>query len=158
MSATLELVETLISRASVTPDDAGCLDLIGERLARCGFTLERFDHEGVANLWATRGNSAPVFCFAGHTDVVPTGDLAAWGSDPFQPVIREGVLRNMEWCGLEFDPARNKPLKGEGPLHKDGSRVQAWVIPTNEEIVVARQTSEALESEVKSQKSKVKSG
>ena len=63
-----------------------------ERLARCGFTLERFDHEGVANLWATRGNSAPVFCFAGHTDVVPTGDLAAWGSDPFQPVIRDGVL------------------------------------------------------------------
>jgi acetate kinase len=59
-------------------------------------------------------------------------------------VIREGVLRNMEWCGLEFDEARNKPLRGEGPLHKDGSRVQAWVVPTNEEIVVARQTSEAL--------------
>ena len=89
---TLDLTCELIRRPSVTPDDAGCLDLIGERLARCGFTLERFDHEGVANLWATRGNSAPVFCFAGHTDVVPTGDLAAWGSDPFQPVIRDGVL------------------------------------------------------------------
>ena len=89
---TLALTCELISRPSVTPDDAGCLDLMGERLARCGFRLERFDAEGVSNLWATRGDSGPVFCFAGHTDVVPTGDLAAWHSDPFEPVIRDGVL------------------------------------------------------------------
>ena len=89
---TLALTCELIRRPSVTPDDAGCLDLIGERLAACGFRLERFDAEGVSNLWATRGDTGPVFCFAGHTDVVPTGDLAAWHSDPFQPVIRDGVL------------------------------------------------------------------
>ena len=89
---TLALTCELISRPSVTPDDAGCLDLIGQRLARCGFTLERFDHEGVSNLWATRGATGPVFCFAGHTDVVPTGELSDWHSDPFEPVIRDGVL------------------------------------------------------------------
>ena len=89
---TLALTCELISRPSVTPDDAGCLDLIGQRLAHCGFTLERFDHEGVSNLWATRGATGPVFCFAGHTDVVPTGELSDWHSDPFEPVIRDGVL------------------------------------------------------------------
>ena len=91
-NATLALTCELIRRPSVTPDDAGCLELIGERLSRCGFKLERFDAEGVSNLWATRGDSGPVFCFAGHTDVVPTGDLAAWRSNPFEPVIRDGVL------------------------------------------------------------------
>ena len=89
---TFELTCELIRRPSVTPDDAGCLDLIGERLAQCGFTLERLEHEGVSNLWATRGNRGPVFCFAGHTDVVPTGDLGAWQSPPFEPVVRDGVL------------------------------------------------------------------
>ena len=89
---TLDLTCELIRRPSVTPDDAGCLELIGQRLSRCGFRLERFDAEGVSNLWATRGEAGPVFCFAGHTDVVPTGDLTAWQSDPFTPEIRDGVL------------------------------------------------------------------
>lgn len=89
---TLELAKQLIARPSVTPDDAGCLDLIGARLCAMGFRLERMDAGGVSNLWARRGTDAPVFCFAGHTDVVPTGPLELWHSDPFQPVVRDGLL------------------------------------------------------------------
>ena len=86
------LTEALIRLRSVTPHDAGCLDLIGERLARIGFVLERMDQAGVSNLWARRGKSAPLVCFAGHTDVVPTGPLDQWHSDPFEPTLREDVL------------------------------------------------------------------
>lgn len=92
MSATLELAQALIARPSVTPQDAGCLDLIAERLAPLGFALERIDANGVSNLWARRGNARPLVCFAGHTDVVPTGPLDKWGSDPFVPTIRDGKL------------------------------------------------------------------
>ena len=91
-SPVFDLTWELIARRSVTPADEGCLDLIGARLARCGFTLERIDHEGVSNLWATRGTTGPVLCFAGHTDVVPAGDLGAWRSDPFVPTVRDGHL------------------------------------------------------------------
>ena len=88
----LDLTRTLIACPSITPDDAGCLDLIEKRLLAQGFTLERMDQGGVSNLWARRGTSAPLFCFAGHTDVVPTGDRTLWQSDPFQPEIRNGFL------------------------------------------------------------------
>ena len=95
-SATILLTRELIARASVTPSDGDCQKLIGERLARLGFTLEPMAFgEGearVQNLWARRGDSAPVFCFAGHTDVVPTGPLDQWSSDPFEPSIRDGKL------------------------------------------------------------------
>ncbi len=70
---TLALACELIARPSVTPEDAGCLELIAARLAPLGFRLERIDSGGVCNLWARRGDSAPVLCFAGHTDVVPPG-------------------------------------------------------------------------------------
>lgn len=91
-SPTLDLARTLIARNSVTPQDAGCLELIAERLAPLGFAIERIDRGGVSNLWARRGKVAPVLCFAGHTDVVPTGPLDKWSSDPFQPEIRDGKL------------------------------------------------------------------
>lgn len=94
------------------------------------------------------------FALLGGADAV----VFSGGIGENSQVIREGVLKGMEWCGLEFDPARNKTVKGEAAVHKEGSRVQAWVVPTNEEIVVARQTREALQGEVKGQKSKVKSG
>lgn len=90
--ATLALTRQLISTRSVTPVDGGCLETIGARLAAAGFTLERIDAGGVSNLWARRGSTAPLFCFAGHTDVVPTGPLDQWHSDPFEPVIRDGML------------------------------------------------------------------
>ena len=92
MNPTLALTCDLIARPSVTPEDAGCLDLIGQRLERLGFGLEPMPSADVSNLWATLGHGGPVFCFAGHTDVVPPGDLADWTSDPFLPVIRDGFL------------------------------------------------------------------
>lgn len=92
MPETLELAEMLIARRSVTPADEGCQQLIGERLAALGFSLEPLRFGTVENLWARRGNAGPVFCFAGHTDVVPTGPLEEWRSDPFVPSIRDGIL------------------------------------------------------------------
>ena len=89
---TLELAKTLIARPSVTPEDAGCLDLLADALAPLGFTCERMDSNGVSNLWARRGTASPLFCFAGHTDVVPTGPLDQWVSHPFEPTIRDGTL------------------------------------------------------------------
>ncbi|HXN09937.1 MAG TPA: M20/M25/M40 family metallo-hydrolase, partial [Steroidobacteraceae bacterium] len=92
MSATLELTQELMTRASVTPADEGCQDLMAERLARLGFEVERLRYGNVDNLWARRGAPGPVLCFAGHTDVVPTGPLEEWHSDPFKPTIRDGLL------------------------------------------------------------------
>jgi len=88
----LELAKQLIARRSVTPDDAGCLDVLGGHLERMGFTCERIRGNGVENLWARRGKARPLMCFAGHTDVVPTGPLERWRTDPFTPTIRDGVL------------------------------------------------------------------
>ena len=90
LSETGELACDLIRRASVTPDDAGCQVLIQERLAACGFQIEPLRFGEVDNLWARRGTERPVFCFAGHTDVVPPG--SGWNTSPFQPTIRDGIL------------------------------------------------------------------
>jgi succinyl-diaminopimelate desuccinylase len=92
MSTTLELSSALIARASVTPDDKGCQQLLAERLEKIGFVIENLRFGDVDNLWARRGTSAPLFAFAGHTDVVPTGPLADWNSDPFEPTIKDGYL------------------------------------------------------------------
>jgi len=91
-SPTLNLTRDLIARRSLTPDDAGCCALIGERLSRLGFSLEWLDHQGVTNLWARLGDQGPLTVLAGHTDVVPSGPLEQWSSDPFTPQIRDGVL------------------------------------------------------------------
>ncbi len=93
MSDTLALTEALIARPSVSPADGGCQVLMAERLRAIGFTVEDMPFGDVRNFWATRrGGEGPVFCFAGHTDVVPTGPLEEWRSDPFEPVIRDGFL------------------------------------------------------------------
>ena len=88
----LELAKELIARRSVTPDDAGCQELIAARLSRWGFRCEALPFGAVSNLWARRGVQRPLLCFAGHTDVVPTGPLSEWHSDPFVPSVREGRL------------------------------------------------------------------
>jgi succinyl-diaminopimelate desuccinylase len=92
MSATLELAKALIEKKSITPDDAGCQDLIIRHLLDSGFSVEKLHFGNVDNLWARRGNDHPVVVFAGHTDVVPPGPLEAWHSDPFTPTIRDGHL------------------------------------------------------------------
>ena len=92
MSPTLDLAANLIRRPSLTPEDHGCLDVITARLAALGFVADRLSYPPVENLWATRGSGRPVLCFAGHTDVVPTGPREEWRTDPFEPVITEGLL------------------------------------------------------------------
>ena len=91
-SPTLDLSLQLLRQPSVTPIDHSCQDIMAERLAKIGFDIEPMRFEDVDNLWARRGTQDPVFCFAGHTDVVPTGHLDAWNSDPFAPEIRDGKL------------------------------------------------------------------
>jgi len=92
MSATLELTQQLIRHASVTPVDGGCQLLLAARLEAVGFDIHHLRFGDVDNLWAIIGDSGPLFCFAGHTDVVPTGDRQNWLSDPFDPVIKDGML------------------------------------------------------------------
>ena len=92
MSPTLALTLDLIRCPSVTPVDANCQELMIQRLEAIGFHIERLRFGEVDNFWARRGTTEPVFAFAGHTDVVPTGTLSAWHSEPFQPEIRDGVL------------------------------------------------------------------
>ena len=88
----LEKARALIARPSITPEDAGCLDLIASWLIALGFHIERIDAGGVSNLWARRGTTGRLICFAGHTDVVPTGPLEQWTSPPFEPTVRDGYL------------------------------------------------------------------
>ena len=89
---TVRLLSELVALPSVTPDDAGCQALMAGRLRDAGFETEAMPFGDVSNLWARRGSEGPVLCFAGHTDVVPPGDLDSWHTDPFEPVIKDGVL------------------------------------------------------------------
>jgi succinyl-diaminopimelate desuccinylase len=91
-SSTLALATDLIRRASVTPDDAGCQAVLGERLSQAGFRLEWLPFGEVTNLWARRGEEEPLFAFAGHTDVVPPGPAEEWSTPPFEAVIHDGML------------------------------------------------------------------
>jgi len=88
----VELAQQLIARRSVTPDDAGCIDVLIGLLRPLGFECEKISAGGVDNLWARRGTARPLVCFAGHTDVVPTSPVEQWHSDPFTPTIKDGVL------------------------------------------------------------------
>jgi succinyl-diaminopimelate desuccinylase len=92
MSETLELTRNLMARRSVTPADEGCQEIMMRRLAAAGFHIEPLRYGSVDNFWAKRGGDGPVLCFAGHTDVVPTGPLEEWKTDPFVPSLRDGVL------------------------------------------------------------------
>jgi succinyl-diaminopimelate desuccinylase len=88
----IDLLCELLRRPSITPDDAGCQQILAERLAAIGFECETLIFGEVTNLWARRGNTSPILCFAGHTDVVPPGDETAWRSKPFEPTVSNGFL------------------------------------------------------------------
>ncbi|PIV91607.1 MAG: succinyl-diaminopimelate desuccinylase, partial [Gallionellales bacterium CG17_big_fil_post_rev_8_21_14_2_50_54_146] len=92
MTDTLALARALIARRSLTPDDAGCQEILIERLERIGFIVERMRFGNVDNFWAKRGIDSPVVVFAGHTDVVPTGPAESWFSPPFEPTLRDDML------------------------------------------------------------------
>lgn len=91
-TSTLALARTLLERPSITPDDQGCQTLLDEFLTKLGFDVTHYPIHQTKNIWARRGKEGPVLCFAGHTDVVPPGDLSQWVSPPFAPTIRDGKL------------------------------------------------------------------
>ncbi len=134
VSPTLELALDLIQRRSVTPEDAGCQALMGERLAALGFAIEPMRFGEVENLWARRGSEGPLFCFAGHTDVVPPGPLADWTSDPFAPEIRDGLLYGRGACDMKGSLAAmitaSERFLAERPDHRGSI---AFLITSDEE-------------------------
>ena len=144
----LELTQALIRCRSVTPDDAGCQDLVAAQLAPLGFAVHDLQFAETRNLWASHGQGAPVFALVGHTDVVPTGPLAQWSSDPFLPVIRDGMLYGRgaadmkagvaaATCALRDFVAAHPKHAGtvaimltsdeEGPAHNGVVRVMEWL-------------------------------
>ncbi|MEA1051135.1 succinyl-diaminopimelate desuccinylase [Lamprobacter modestohalophilus] len=133
-SPTLELALDLIRRHSVTPEDAGCQPLMAERLAALGFAIEPMRFGEVDNLWARRGSDGPLFCFAGHTDVVPPGPLTDWTSDPFAPEIRDGLLYGRGACDMKGSLAAmitaTERFVGEHPDHQGSI---AFLITSDEE-------------------------
>ncbi|MBL6728287.1 MAG: M20/M25/M40 family metallo-hydrolase, partial [Methylophilaceae bacterium] len=92
MSKTLELAKALIAKASITPEDNGCQELLADRLKPLGFDIETIHQNGVTNFYARKGKESPLVVFAGHTDVVPPGPLDLWDSDPFVPTEKDGKL------------------------------------------------------------------
>lgn len=117
------LLEDLIRRPSVTPDDAGCQALMAERLERLGFRCESMPYNDVTNLWARRGDEGPVFCFAGHTDVVPPGPLDRWDTEPFEPTLRGEMLygrgaADMKASLAAMIVALERFLEGAGASHR----------------------------------------
>ncbi|SFC19229.1 succinyldiaminopimelate desuccinylase [Marinospirillum celere] len=135
MSPTLQLACDLISRPSVTPEDAGCLELLGQRLEKLGFTLEPLNFGEVQNLWARKGNQGPLLCFAGHTDVVPSGPEERWDTPPFQPEIdAEGYLRGRGAADMKGSlAAMITAIEGFLAEHPDHQGSLALLLTSDEE-------------------------
>ncbi len=134
MSTTLELARELIRRPSVTPHDAGCQELIADRLAAIGFSIEPMPFGDVQNLWARRGDSGPLFCLAGHTDVVPTGPPEDWTSPPFEASIRDGMLYGRGAADMKGSiAAMVTAVEGFVAEHPDHAGSIALLITSDEE-------------------------
>ncbi|MFP5506348.1 MAG: succinyl-diaminopimelate desuccinylase [Gammaproteobacteria bacterium] len=146
-SPTLDLARDLIARPSVTPDDRGCQQLIGERLAALGFRLEFMNSGEVTNLWARRGTAGPLLAFAGHTDVVPTGPESAWTSPPFAPTVRDGLLYGRGAADMKGSIAAMvtacERFLAERPDHR-GSL--AFLITSDEEGIATEGTVKVIET------------
>ncbi|TCJ15161.1 succinyl-diaminopimelate desuccinylase [Parasulfuritortus cantonensis] len=133
-SPALEYARELVGRRSVTPEDAGCQGWLAGRLEPLGFAVERVDMGGVSNLWARRGTAAPLVCFAGHTDVVPTGPLERWRSHPFEPSERDGRLYGRGAADMKGSVAAFlAAVEAFLAAHPDHPGSIAWLITSDEE-------------------------
>jgi len=131
---TLAYARELIVRRSVTPEDGGCQDWLADKLRGLGFAIEPLLSGEVTNLWARRGKADPLICFAGHTDVVPTGPLEQWSSDPFQPTEREGVLYGRGAADMKGSIAAFlAAVEDFLATHPNHSGSIAWLITSDEE-------------------------
>jgi len=145
-SATIKLASDLIARTSVTPDDAGCQEMLIERLNAIGFTCETMVFDDVTNLWARRGKNGPVLAFAGHTDVVPPGPLEKWHSDPFVPEIRDGVLYGRGAADMKSSiAAMVTACERFVEQHADHSGSIALLITSDEESIAINGTVKVIE-------------
>lgn len=143
----LSLAQQLISCRSLTPDDRGCQKILIGRLEKIGFNIERIQCNGVENLWARRGTSAPVLCFAGHTDVVPTGPLEYWESAPFTPTIRDGKLYGRGAADMKSSLAAFiTAIEAFLCIHTDHSGSIALLITSDEEGVAVDGTVRVVEA------------
>jgi succinyl-diaminopimelate desuccinylase len=132
--ATLSLTQELIRRPSVSPEDQGCMDIISKRLQAVGFNVERISFPPVENIWARHGSGAPVLCFAGHTDVVPTGPREEWASDPFEPVIKDGMLYGRGAADMKSGlAAMITAAERFVALHPDHAGTLAFLLTSDEE-------------------------
>ncbi|MDR3390587.1 MAG: succinyl-diaminopimelate desuccinylase [Sulfuriferula sp.] len=147
MTDTLALTQDLISRQSNTPDDAGCQALMQARLEPLGFRFEYIVSNSVTNLWARRGDSTPLVCFAGHTDVVPTGPLDKWHSDPFTPTIRDGQLYGRGAADMKASLAAFvTAIEGFVGQHPDHRGSIALLITSDEEGIATDGTVKVVET------------
>jgi len=146
MSPTLELACELVRRPSVTPEDQGCQELIAERRAAIGFTVEPMPFGEVTNLWARRGSEGPLLCLAGHTDVVPAGPLDLWDSDPFDPVIRDGMLHGRGAADMKGSVAAMvTAVESFVAAHPDHPGSLAFLLTSDEEGPAVNGTAKVIE-------------
>ena len=145
-SPTIALCQELISRASVTPEDAGCQQLMADRLSAIGFEIEHLRFDDVDNFWAIRGDSGPILCFAGHTDVVPSGPESKWQTPPFEPTIKDGMLYGRGAADMKGSLAAMvvavEQFIAENPNHS--GRI-AFLITSDEEGIAANGTVKVVE-------------
>src|SRR5574340_1738192 len=144
---TLYLAQALIARRSLTPDDAGCQEVLIERLERLGFAVERMRFGHVDRVWARRGTTGPVVCFAGHTDLVPTGPLAQWASDPFTPTVRDGMLYGRGAADMKTSLAAFvTAIEAFLQAHPDAGGSLALLVTSDEEGVAVDGTARVVET------------
>ena len=146
MNNTLDLAKSLISQASITPDDKGCQSIMIERLKKIGFEIHSLKFADVDNFWATRGSSGPIFAFAGHTDVVPAGNEDEWNTVPFEPTIKDGYLYGRGAAdmkgGLAAMVTATESFVKDNPNHKG---TIAFLITSDEEGVAINGTVKVMD-------------
>ncbi|PVZ65000.1 succinyl-diaminopimelate desuccinylase [Pelagibaculum spongiae] len=146
MHPTIDLAQQLIHRVSITPEDAGCQELMIERLEKIGFTIHRLKFGEVENFWARRGTEKPLLAFAGHTDVVPTGDTSKWQHPPFEGVIENGMLHGRGTADMKGSLAAIvTACEKFVAAHPDHSGSIAFLITSDEEGIATHGTVKVIE-------------